>query len=58
MEHSDKEFTGQALLRLVLDLEAAVGANHAGMTPLGAAVMRLAEDAADHDPELRRKEIA
>ena len=51
----DPEFTGRTLLRLVLDIEAAVGGNQAGMTPLGRAVMRLAEDAADRDPELARR---
>ena len=51
----DPEFTGRTLLRLILDIEAAVGSNQAGMTPLGRAVMRLAEDAADRDPELARR---
>ena len=39
----DPEFTGEQLHRLVLDIEAAVGRNSAGATPLGTAVMMLAE---------------
>ena len=33
----DPEFTGEKLLKLVIDIEAAVGANRAGLTPLGRA---------------------
>jgi hypothetical protein len=39
----DREFTGEELHRLVLDIEAAIGRNRAGMTPLGQAVTDLAE---------------
>ncbi len=46
MRH-DPEFTGDKLTRLVVDIEAAVGMNMAGTTPLGAAVIRLCEDTAD-----------
>ena len=41
----DNEFTGDALHRLVLDIEIAVGKNAAGCTPLGRAVTDLAEAA-------------
>lgn len=41
----DKEFEGDALHRLVLDIEMAVGRNKAGATPLGHAVTMLCEDA-------------
>ena len=47
----DKEFTGANLLRLVIDIEAAVGRNLAGATPLGVAVTRLCEDAIAADGE-------
>lgn len=48
------EFTGQELLDLVISIEAAVGSHRAGSTPLGRAVVDLAERAADNDPEVRR----
>lgn len=50
----DPEFTGDDLLRLVLDLQAAVGSNHAGMTPLGYTVMMLSEEAANKDETLKK----
>jgi ribosome modulation factor len=46
---SNPEFTGERLLRLVLDIEAAVGRNEAGCTPLGMAVIKLAEAAFEAD---------
>lgn len=52
----EPEFTGQKLLRLVVDIQGAVGANGAGLTPLGIAVMQLTEAAANADPELAAEE--
>jgi hypothetical protein len=49
MEHADREFTGEKLLRLANDIEAAVGANNAGLTPLGMAVIQMAESAVSRD---------
>jgi hypothetical protein len=45
----DPEFTGEALRRLVIDIQATVGRHEAGLTPLGAAVVRLAQDAFERD---------
>jgi hypothetical protein len=50
----DKEFTGESLRRLVVDIQAAVGRNVAGLTPLGSKVIRLAQEAYDNDPEAKR----
>jgi hypothetical protein len=45
----DPEFTGDALLFLVLDLEATVARHRAGATPLGRHVVNLAEAALQRD---------
>lgn len=45
----EPEFTGDALRRLVIDIEAVIGTHRAGATPLGAAVTRLCEAAAAKD---------
>lgn len=45
MADYEPEFTGTKLHRLILDIEGAVSQNVAGNTPLGAAVIRLCEDA-------------
>ena len=49
LKHGDPDFTGEALNRLVIEIEAAVGMHQAGMTPLGRAVIRLCEDASRAD---------
>lgn len=55
----DPEFTGDELLKLVIDLQAVVGTYRAGCTPLGSAVIRLAQVAADSDALLtHRRETA
>lgn len=48
------EFTGRELLDLVVSIEAAVGSHRAGSTPLGRAVIGLAERTLEADPEARR----
>lgn len=58
MRLGEPEFTGDKLLRLVIDIEAAVGVHSAAMTPLGRAVMELAEAAARNDPELKARDEA
>lgn len=50
MEHDD-EFTGADLERLVIDIQAAVGRNKAGLTPLGMAVMDLTTSAMKRNAE-------
>ena len=52
----DPEFTGDKLLTLVLDLQAAVGKNCAGMTPLGVKVMKITESAMDLDQAERKED--
>lgn len=47
----EPELTGAALLKFVIDLEGVVGAHHAGLTPLGRAVIQLAEAAANADDD-------
>ncbi len=47
MKNGDPEFVGKRLLRLVVDIEAAIGMNMAGMTPLGRAVTELCEETMD-----------
>jgi hypothetical protein len=49
MEHADREFTGDKLLQLANDIEAAVGGNNAGLTPLGMTVIQMAEAAVSRD---------
>jgi hypothetical protein len=50
----DKEFTGEELHQLVLDVEAAVGMNKAGCTPLGSAIVRLCEETYAKDKQATR----
>lgn len=45
----DPQFTGDDLTRLVVDVEAAVGTNLAGLTPLGIAVGSICEEAIKAD---------
>lgn len=45
----EPEFTGVELVRLVLAIEAAIGNNSAGLTPLGHKITRLAEEAINAD---------
>lgn len=55
MKINDPEFTGDKLLNLVIDVEAAIGKHMAAATPFGIAVMELAEKVANDDPELKDK---
>jgi len=48
------QFTGQKLLDLIIAIESAVGAQGAGATPLGKAVIRLCEDTLRTDVEALR----
>lgn len=49
--YQDQEFTGEKLDQFVVDLQMIVGHHHAGMTPLGMAVMMLSQKAYDNDRE-------
>ena len=51
---NDAEFTGESLIRLVVDIERAVGNHKAGATPLGRAVTILCESAIGNDLKASR----
>lgn len=49
MSDYERDFTGDQLRKLVVDIQAAVGRNFAGCTKLGSQIVRLAQEAYDED---------